>query len=462
MTETTTTTYTPLAAPKNYLVFFGFNESDMTPEVECAARVRDQPILRHIMSTLAAVAFLAAPAFAQSGPQAVEKKLPDWVDYIDSLKPIGDRVIAKTWHSTAPQSRQETWRMMMATLAQGALAEVYADPDYPEFISTYNTALNLAAPNPDYMYSAALLRGDGVYRIRGFRGTNRYSELQLQSGFYALGISGPALDKLDLASLKTGPDGAFDVILSQKRPEGYAGDWWRLDPRAISVVLRQASYDWVKERDASVTIARLDVPAPRPRLSAADLSARLAQLASWTEKGTATWYDHMNDLRKQGIINRVQVSNLTNFGGAIGQTYLEGTYNIGDGEALILETDVPQQCRYWSFLITDDQYATVDWMNRQSSLNGFQAHLDADGKFRAVIAVKDPQVPNWLDTGGYRDGVIQVRWNNCTSGPIPTARKVPLAEVRKYLPNDTPIVTAAQRDETLRNRRFGAQLRRRW
>lgn len=145
-----------------------------------------------------------------------------------------------------------------------------------------------------------------------------------------------------------------------------------------------------------------------------------------------------------------------------GQTYLEGLYKLASDEALIVETEVPKSCRYWSFLVGDMQFRTIDWVNHQSSLNAFQARLDGDGKFRAVISLSDPGVPNWLDTGGYGEGVIQGRWNNCDSQPVPTTRLVKLAELRRHLPADTPSVGAGQRDQQLRTRRLGAQMRRKW
>jgi hypothetical protein len=41
-------------------------------------------------------------------------------------------------------------------------------------------------------------------------------------------------------------------------------------------------------------------------------------------------------------------------------------------------------------------------------------------------------------------------------------RTVPFADIRKHLPADTPAMSAQERDASLRLRRKGAQLRRRW
>jgi hypothetical protein len=104
----------------------------------------------------------------------------------------------------------------------------------------------------------------------------------------------------------------------------------------------------------------------------------------------------------------------------------------------------------------------VDWVNRQSSLNDVQARIDSDGKFRAVISRFDPGVPNWLDKADFPWGIVQMRINLASDYPDPTVKKVPLAKVRTHLPADTPVVSPAERQEQLRIRRQGAQLRRVW
>jgi hypothetical protein len=43
---------------------------------------------------------------------------------------------------------------------------------------------------------------------------------------------------------------------------------------------------------------------------------------------------------------------------------------------------------------------------RLSSTNGHYAKISSDGKFRAVISLEDPGVPNWLDPAGFKQGTI--------------------------------------------------------
>jgi hypothetical protein len=399
----------------------------------------------------------ASPA-PGSAPPGV---LPEWTDYMEQFKASGNAVLKMVPHPEDPQARQETWKALTASIAGNFLQYTVSDPDYPEFVSIYNTALNLLAPNADTMYTWTRINGAGVYRIRGFRNSAHYVEISFQEGSF---LEPPAatVANLDLDSLRLAPDGSFELLLSAERPKNYAGNWFALPPRCNSLLVRSVSYDWVHERDAVLAIERLDVPAARPRPSAAQTAASLAELPRWVEASQKFSYNRFADLEAKQMRNRFLVHDYVAPGKAHVQTYLESLYDIADDEALILETQVPNTCRYWSFLVTDDQFGTVDWMNHQSSLNGFQAKIDQDGKFRAVISVHDPGVPNWLDTGGYLYGIIQGRWNKCSSDPIPTLRKVKLADLRNYLPPGTAVISTAERDASLRERRLGAQLRRRW
>ncbi|MGE4650040.1 MAG: hypothetical protein AAEJ53_04050, partial [Myxococcota bacterium] len=97
--------------------------------------------------------------------------------------------------------------------------------------------------------------------------------------------------------------------------------------------------------------------------------------------------------------------------------------------------------------------------NRQSSLNQQQLHIDSDGRVRVVLSVEDPGVPNWLDTGGHLEGIIQYRYIWTRNNPQPSIRALPLAELRAALPADHPSVSPEERRAAIASRQ--AHLRRR-
>lgn len=389
-----------------------------------------------------------------------EDRDDSWTRLIQGLAPVGARVADLALRADDPLSRHETWRHLAIGFAQGVLEGLHGDPDYPEFVPHLNHVFNIAAPPPDYIYQMSFVRGDGVYRVSGFRGTCRFVDVDMFGGHHSKGGKAFAVGNFTLDDLEIGADGYFSLILSAKRPEGHDGDWIRLDPQTMMLLVRSAACDWMVEVDGRIAIERLDLSANRPRPTVEQLSERLVGLAGWSERVVASWLEHVARRREQGVIN--QLPRLQYAAGAAGQAMYEGLFELDEGEALLIDTALPREGRYWSVMLADDQLCTIDWANRQTSLNDVQARVDADGRLRVVIAAEDPGVPNWLDTGGYRSGTIGLRWNRPSDTPDPAVRRIKLSELRGHLPPDTPEITPAQRDAALRRRREGAQLRRRW
>jgi hypothetical protein len=215
-------------------------------------------------------------------------------------------------------------------------------------------------------------------------------------------------------------------------------------------------------RDGRFAIERIDKPIAPRRRTAAEIAERLTALAGYPRRYAGLWMNVIKDQAEKELWNRFEHDDWAGRGGVAGQHYYQGLFRIEPGHVLLLETELPETVRYWNVQLGDLVWNTIDWMNRQSSLNGGQAAIDSDGRFRAVIALDDPCVPNWLDPGGWREGAIMLRWTEASSGPAPTLIPVPIGDLRARLPADTPTIDGAERDRRLRTRRTGVQLRRRW
>jgi hypothetical protein len=391
--------------------------------------------------------------------------LMSWEEFVDQLKPLGARLMRRLPERLRedPQVVQESYRLLLAGLARGLSDAVVGDRRHPMFVPEISLAQNVFQPNSDTIYKSVMIDGAGVYRLKGERGDTRMLILaQLGPDTLRTGKLGAALKQYDFDTLTFDDQGRFDVIISGTRPDGHRGDWWELDPRAEKFMVRTVGCRWGDEREPRYGIDRLDVAPTKGRHSAAELSFRLSEIPTIAGHCACTFPDHVEKLRQEGYINRLKVFDVSQMVGLNRQHYYEGAYQLEEDEALIVEAKVPDKVKYWSLILTNDIYETTDWSNNQSSLNDAQAHIDRDGWFRAVVSARDPGLPNWLDTSGYPSGAIQGRWFDASSAPTPEVKKLKLADVRSALPADTPRVTPAERDATLRERRIKAQMRVIW
>ena len=383
-----------------------------------------------------------------------------WADYVDLLKPAED-LAGLTFDPRSEQLRAELYRQLLMNLSLGYFLYFQADADHPDWAPFLNSVY-LLQPNPDDTYLLAPVRGDGTYRVTGNRGTIRV--LTFSTGANMMGMAdapGRNFGYFDADELTLGPNGELDVIFSAERPAGYRGNWLPLHPEAEFIMVRNRAYAWGEEREAALAIERIGAPTLKPRLSAGQIDERIrALMAGFTQRLSRMWLKYQNAALQRGLINKIE---LADFGGAVpAQAYWQGIFRFAADEALILETEIPARHRYWNVQLNDELWNAVEFIQRQSSLNGHQARIDADGRFRAVISLEDPGVPNWLDPVGTLQGMIIGRWYEADALPIPTLKAVPFKELRRHLPPDTPIVTETERAERLRARRIGGQLRRRW
>jgi hypothetical protein len=394
-------------------------------------------------------------------------RVPGWDELIDRLRDLPTRMLAKlpVDQQQDPQIQQEIGRLALSAVASCSIDALGGDPAHPVFLPQISQVLNVGQPNADTAYRVARVAADGVYRLRGIRGSLRLFVIsQSPPSPFEPGFSAERAVRTthDFATLTADADDRFDVILSADRPDGHDGDWWKLEPRTNKLLMRMVSSDWAGERSPTISIERIDQPATRPRIAADVLEQRLRLLPAMIDFIGPMFVDHVEQLRQEGYVNALKIFDVSKMGGLTGQFYYEGTYEIGDDEALLLEAKVPEKYRYWSLILTNDIYETTDWYNNQSSLNDAQAVVDADGVLRIVVSREDPGVPNWLDTAGHARGLIQGRWTECDEEPIPSIRRLPIAALRDALPPGTPHVDLAQRDRDVRARRLALQHRPLW
>ena len=367
-----------------------------------------------------------------------------------------------TWRPEDPQYRADVYRQTMTSLSYAYFAYFHADAEHPDWAPLWNPVYTLQ-PNPDDIYLQSPIRGDLSYRVSGNRGTCKILSFTTQKVLSGTVDQMPQpsghneVDSIDL-DLTLGQE--FEVIFSAKRPAGYSGKWAPIDPEAGGMMVRYRSYDWANEVDPILSIECLEPVPPKPRLTSEQILARIQEMAKFPARKTRLYYAMQNGVKDRVGFNVFEPVRYP--GALVKQVYWPACFQLEAHEALIIETELPAKCPYWNIQLNDPYFNALEYVYRLSSSNGHYARLSSDGRFRAVIALTDPGVPNWLDPAGYTEGGIYGRWYDCDSEPVPTIKRINLAALRAHLPADTPSVTPAQRAEELRARVRACQRRRRW
>jgi hypothetical protein len=384
-----------------------------------------------------------------------------WEYYLQSLDAARARVLNSPYAATPVDRAQGLYYIQMLS-AFGF--NIYTAPrqNYPHFYT--NTIFSpleysFGAPCPDFLYKWTFLDGRRRYRLFGKLGTTRWVELQAQRGFWG-DADQTRLGNWDFDDFEIQADGSFEIIACAHHPSGngQSGNWMELDPAArnITVMVREAFYDWSSEHGLTLSIELLDREAIEPVVhSEAEMNRRL-RAAGFLVQFTVDFFLKYNDriLEEAGGVNAFYVTPMqssNNVGGNPRAGYMQMMYDVKPGEALIMEVDIPQ-ARYWSAHLMDMWWQTTDYAYHHSSLNGHQARVDADGKVRIVLSREDPGVPNWLDPVDNPRGIVQWRWYLADRHPTPVVSSVPLAELGRHLPEGTPRVTREQRQLDMRSR----------
>jgi hypothetical protein len=367
-----------------------------------------------------------------------------WTRFCESLLAAG-RCIESAENPDDPDVRAAGYRYLLGLVRIGIeQSALLADLDRPRFIRIEDSFAKWGAENADNTYLHTHLRADTLYRIKGSRGSCFDFLIEVKEGFMHRGAP-RNFATLCAEALEIEADGSFEIVVGG---EPRAGNWLPLDPDAGQILIRQYFEDWEREVPATFEIERLEAPdAPPPPALAEDVDRILDDAGRWVDETAQFWSQWVPRLRAAHDPGALAPARAYS-GGADDIRYGNDYYQLGADDALVIECDVPR-ARYWHFQLCNLWFVTTDYAHRQTSLNDHQMHVDTDGRFRCVVAHNDPGVPNWLDTGGAPEGIIQYRWIWTEDNPQPSVRTVPLAEVRAALPADTPVVESEQRRATL-------------
>jgi hypothetical protein len=377
-----------------------------------------------------------------------------WGQFLESLQ-RSSAVLRSERAPDTPVDQAAGYRHLLVLLALGIDEALRSSDPYNPVVKPGNVdaVLKWGMDCPDAAYVGAAIRPDATYRVHVGRGTVRYLGFQVMGGIESLA-------NVVAEDLVASADGTLEIVLSA---DEQPGNWMPLVPGASSLVVRQFFYDWDHERPAELSIECTSRPEgserpPVAALSPAAVARQLSALGDFVEASVAFWLDIEDAGRSEGLNCFREPAARTDIGGAAENVTVWGSWDLEPDEALVIEV-TPPEARYWSVALGNFWWESIDFANHQSSLNGHQAVVDADGVFRAVVSLPDPGIANWLDPAGNRQGPMIFRWVRADHAPVPSVRVVPLDRLDAELPEGTARVDAAGRRRTIAARRRAVERR---
>ncbi len=319
-----------------------------------------------------------------------------------------------------------------------------ADLAHPVLTRMVDQWLLYEGVTSDARYHHALIDGAGRHRLRGERGSAPLFEIGVYDGKQAIHEQSHLLASLTEAELEVDPDGRFELALG---PERRAGNWLRTDARARYLMVREYSADWRATRAGRFELVREDTPAAREPLGLEEARSGLAHAAEFLARATAFWAslseywaglapnrflytplgggvqrrrldDEGRELAREdcAALPQAAADSRTEVAPPAGHQFSCGWFQLEPGQALRLHF-APVPAPYWGLELTNYWYEPLLYGQGRSILNLATAQREPDGSVRAVIAARDPGLPNWLDCDGHREGMMVFRLSRAEVPP---------------------------------------------
>ncbi len=332
------------------------------------------------------------------------------------------------------------WVTRLSSLAQEWFIEK-SDPLHPQLFQSQNEYRKLLVDNPDVRYAFCAIDETRAYRLTGTRGDAAYIGLTFGTpvGKGAVGGRTGTTVQAHIDQFDLGPGGEVDVLIAppDRLPDPPPKNSIALAPGTAQVAVRETFFDRKHDTPSDLRIELLD-DVPPPILGIEEIAGKLEFAGLFVQFVAATavtmWHD--------------TASNVNRFGGTAGSvhvdsqedevrshsnpemTYHGGRWVLGDDEALVVTVhDPPNEFLYWGLTTSTAWMESLDYRYTTTNLNNRTAVRSADGDWRLVISPRDPGVPNWLDTGGRREGYMIVRWVLADDPPHPTCELVPIGSL---------------------------------
>lgn len=403
-----------------------------------------------LLSLLVLMVSLPNSSFAEDKSEEVLA----WEEFCEQLKLTGSELLAKY-----PQSHEIDRARGLSYLSQRlarSLEDVIAKRDrgFP-LLRLGTTFIEKAGlDGADAKYVTADIDGNGIYRLSGKLGNARLIAIQLAK----MNPVYEAYASLSNEDMGADKQGNIDILISERKPEDWQGAWLPMNSQSSALWLREYFNDWESEYPSDLILQRIDQVPAESAPTVSSVADTLGNVSQHFTNQIQMWISSA-EFAKKNLVNRLDRDSSNNNQTLKNNIYGKGWFKLSAEEALVIELEKPD-AQLWSFQLADYWWQSLDYVSRTGSINGHQAVVDSDGKYRLIISQQDPGVPNWLDTGGHPEGMIMYRYQNSANAPEPKVTLITIDQLPEFLPADSAQMSAQGRLQQITARRHHAH--RRW
>lgn len=352
------------------------------------------------------------------------------------IEEIDARVLGPEWGidlASVPEGIHSVMHLL-----QGGLYTYYEDDaEHPRFRRIVSPTRKFTGDNADAIYYDTAVDPTRAYRVRGETAGAVYVSLTIESGAQEGRFGSRTSGVINDTAFDVSPEGRFEVYFGgPPRPR----NWIALPSDAARITTR---HYFEEERAAAANPdkrVRLDIEVlggtggPPPPPNDESVAAGIERVVNFVRTRTLGMGPPGN--REQPAFVSVTPNQFPppvkpgDFAlAAADAAYSMAPFVLGPDDALVMTGRWPK-CRCANVSLWNRHMQTFDFAHRQVSLNRRQTQCDADGRFRMVLAHRDPGVPNWLDTEGRAFGIVFWRFM-LPEGEIetPSATVVPFADL---------------------------------
>jgi hypothetical protein len=360
-------------------------------------------------------------------PNAQPESRLAFAELLDLMRELGERYAGPEWLVNEADDVGEALRAILHMLEASLLTRVESNPAHPWLREFPLPTRKFLGDNADAIYYETAISPDHVYRLRGRMAGAVYVSITLEGGAEDGGFSQNTVGVLNDTGFDVDESGAFEIRLGGEPADR---NWLELKPEACRITTRHYYEDDVpaprRPRHIDFEIERLDPGPPPEPPTDANVAAAIRRVARFMQ---TSMLDPGPPPREDQPPFVSRVPNVLpkpvkpgDFGlAAADAAYSMAPFMLPEGQALVIEGRWPEDCRCANVCLWNRHMQTFDYLNRQVTLNRKQTKLEADGRFRIVIAAEDPGVPNWLDTEGRAFGLVFFRYM-LPEGEIETPR----------------------------------------